>query len=216
MEIFLDSANLDDIVFYRDFIDGVTTNPSLMSKCDSNDLNSLIKEICKSINGPISVEVMSENYDDMLKEAVRISKIHSNICIKLPCTFDGLRVSRELSSKGISTNLTLCFSPSQALLAAKCGATYVSPFIGRLDDIGEDGMYLVEEIVDIFSVNDCETKVLSASIRSLQHVVQSALLGVDAITLPPKILKQCFDHPLTTQGLEIFRKDWANRSRTES
>jgi transaldolase len=154
------------------------------------------------------VEVISEKYDDMLAESKKIAKIRNNICVKLPCTFDGLRVCRNLSSEGISTNVTLCFSPTQALLAAKCGATYVSPFIGRLDDVGHDGISLVEQLVDIFDMHGYETKVLAASVRSLQHVIQSAMLGVGAITLPPQILKQCFDHPLTIKGLEIFAKDW--------
>ncbi|MDR0632268.1 MAG: fructose-6-phosphate aldolase [Holosporaceae bacterium] len=211
MEIFLDTANPDDVTFYADFIDGVTTNPSLIAKSDCNDINALIKKICQSISGPVSVEVISEKYENMLTEGEKIAKIHSNVCVKLPCTFDGLRVCKKLSTNGIPTNMTLCFSPSQALLAAKCGATYVSPFVGRLDDIGHDGISLVEEIIDIYKASMYETRVLVSSIRNLQHVVQAAMLGADAITISPQILKQCFDHPLTSRGLEIFAKDWKKK-----
>jgi transaldolase len=215
MEIFLDTANTEDIDLYKDFIDGVTTNPSLAAKDKSGNFEALIKKICKLVSGPVSAEVMSEKYEDMLEEGKKIAKIHSSVCVKLPCTFDGLRVCKKLSSEGISTNLTLCFSPTQALLAAKCGATYVSPFIGRLDDIGQDGMSLIEEIVDIFNTHGYETKVLAASARNLQHVIQAALAGVGAITIPPQVLKQCFEHPLTTKGLEIFAHDWKNRSKSK-
>ncbi|MDR0968539.1 MAG: fructose-6-phosphate aldolase [Holosporaceae bacterium] len=211
MEIFLDTADIDDIELYKDFIDGVTTNPSLAAKSGAKDFEGLIKKICKTVSGPVSAEVVSETYDGMLAEGKRLAKIHSAVCVKLPCTFDGLRVCKALSADGISTNLTLCFSPTQGLLAAKCGATYVSPFIGRLDDIGHDGMALIEELVDVFDVHGYETKVLAASVRNLQHVIQSAMIGAGAITMPPKILAQCFDHPLTTKGLEIFAKDWKGR-----
>ncbi|MDR3186955.1 MAG: fructose-6-phosphate aldolase [Holosporaceae bacterium] len=207
MEFFLDTAELDEIVKYKDFLDGVTTNPSTMSKHKPSEHSSLIKEICKVISGPVSVEVISEKYEDMVKEGQRISKISDNVCVKLPCTLDGLRACKTLSVKGIPTNLTLCFSSAQALLAAKCGATYVSPFMGRLDDNGHDGVLLVEEIVEIFDVQGCETKVLAASVRNLQHVIQSALVGASAVTMPPQILKQCFQHHLTTQGLERFAED---------
>ncbi len=211
MEIFLDTAEIEDIRKYRDFIDGVTTNPSLMSKRGGDNPLDVIREICDTIDGPISAEVLSNTYKDMLKEGKALAAVHSNVCVKLPCTVDGLKVCKALSSEGISTNLTLCFSPTQALIAAKCGATYVSPFIGRLDDIGQDGTELIENIVDIYEVNGYETKVLAASVRGVQHVVQAAILGADAITLPTKILKQCFEHPLTTAGLEKFASDWENR-----
>jgi transaldolase len=211
MEIFLDTADLDEIALYKDFIDGVTTNPSIISKIGTDNFEARVKEICRLVSGPVSAEVASEKYDDMLEEGRRLAKIYSNVCVKLPCTFDGLRVCKTLSSEGISTNLTLCFSPTQALLAAKCGATYVSPFIGRLDDVGHDGILLIEEILDIFETHGYETRVLAASVRNIQHVIQSATLGAGAITLPPQILKQCFDHPLTTKGLEIFAKDWKKR-----
>jgi transaldolase len=208
MEFFLDTADLGEIKFYGDFIDGVTTNPSIIARSNTSDFKSLIREICQLTSGPVSVEVTSEKYQDMLREGGQFSKIHNNICVKLPCTFDGLRACRKLSADGIATNLTLCFSSAQALLAAKCGATYVSPFVGRLDDIGHDGMAVVEEIIGIFQVYGYETKVLVASVRNLQHLIQAAMLGADAVTAPPSILKQCFDHPLTAKGLEIFKKDW--------
>jgi transaldolase len=211
MEIFLDTANVDEMVLYKDFTDGVTTNPSLLAGSASRDLSVLVREICRTVSGPVSVEVISEKYDDMLTEGREIAKIANNVCVKLPCTFDGLRTCRKLSSEGISTNVTLCFSPSQALLAAGCGATYVSPFVGRLDDVGQDGMSLAEEIIDIFDIQNYETKVLVASVRNVQHVIQAALAGADAVTMPPAVLRQCFAHPLTDRGLEIFKKDWKKK-----
>ncbi|MDR0753371.1 MAG: transaldolase family protein [Holosporaceae bacterium] len=208
MEIFLDTANVDDVVLYKDFIDGVTTNPSLIAKSKRGDYGALISEICKLVSGSVSVEVTSKERNDVLAEARYLAKIHSNVCVKLPCTWDCLQSCRELSAEGISTNLTLCFSASQALLAAKCGATYVSPFLGRLEDCGHDGLALLEEITNIFEIQGYKTRVLAASVRNRRQVIQAALLGVGAITLPPSILKQCFDHPLTTHGLEIFERDW--------
>lgn len=213
MKIFLDTANLDDISFYRDFIDGVTTNPSLMSLHNKKDYESVIEKICSIIHGPISVEVNSDTFDEMVKEGKQIASLHENICVKLPCTFDGLRAGKVLSSAGISTNLTLCFSSPQAIMAAKSGATFVSPFIGRLDDIGSDGLLLIEEIKGIYEAQEFETKILAASVRNIQHLIQVATIGVDAVTLPPKILKQCFEHPLTVNGLNIFKKDWEKNKK---
>ena len=210
MKIFLDTANIDDITYFKDFIDGVTTNPSIMSAHGKKSHVSIISKICETVSGPVSVEVNSENFKDMLKEGEELATIHENICVKLPCTFDGLKAGKILSEKGISTNLTLCFSTSQAILAAKTNATFVSPFIGRLDDIGSDGLLLIEDIKNIYDAQQFETKILAASVRSVQHVVLAAALGVDAITLPPKILLQCFNHPLTASGLEKFKKDWEN------
>jgi transaldolase len=206
MEFFLDTADSSEINFYRDFIDGVTTNPAIIAESGVGDIGVFVRDTCRSVSGPISVEVISEEYDSILEEGNRLAGLSDNVCVKLPCTFDGLRACKKLSASGIATNLTLCFSSTQALLAAKCGATYVSPFVGRLDDIGCDGMSLIEEIVDIFQNYGYETKVLVASVRNLQHVIQAAMLGADAITMPPAILKQCFGHPLTAKGLEIFKK----------
>lgn len=210
MEVFLDTANLDEIILYKDFINGVTTNPSIISKCKS-DFEAIIKDICGLVAGPVSAEVTSSNYDDMLEEGKRLSKIHFNVCVKLPCTFDGLRVCGKLSESGIATNMTLCFSPSQAIFAAKNGATYVSPFIGRLDDVGDDGMRLIQEIREIFDAQQYDTKVLAASVRGVQHVIQAASIGVESITMPAKILQQCLEHPLTDKGIAIFAKDWENK-----
>jgi transaldolase len=208
MKIFLDTANLEDITYYKSFIDGVTTNPSIMSQYDFNDHNEIIRKICTLVPDHVSVEVISEKFDDMLKEGKKLASIHDQICIKLPCTYDGLRVCRILSSEGIATNLTLCFSSSQAILAAKCGATYISPFIGRLDDVGQEGITLIEEISEIYASNGFKTEILAASIRSVRHVIQSATIGVGAITMSPKILQHCLEHPLTDIGLKIFIKDW--------
>ncbi|MDR2268192.1 MAG: fructose-6-phosphate aldolase [Holosporaceae bacterium] len=207
MEIFLDTANLSDISFYQDFINGVTTNPTIMSDYPANDHKSIVRHICNLVKGHVSVEVTAENFNDMLKEGRKTAAWDSKICIKLPCTFDGLKACRRLSEEGIATNMTLCFSVAQALLAAQCGAVYVSPFIGRLDDIGQDGLALLEEISEIYSVGGYETKLLAASVRNVNHVIQSAMIGVDAITVSPKILKQCFEHHLTTKGMEIFAED---------
>jgi transaldolase len=215
MEIFLDTAEIEEISQFRDFIDGVTTNPTIMARSKFDSPDELIGEICRMVSGPVSVEVLSDDPDAMLKEGKHLSAIHSNVCVKLPCTLNGLGVCKQLSKIGIMTNLTLCFSPTQALLAAKCGATYVSPFIGRLDDIGHDGMGLVEEILEIYDACGYKTKVLSASVRNISHVVQSAQLGVGAITMPAKILQQCFLHPLTDAGLETFRNDWNKRTKSK-
>lgn len=213
MEIFLDTADINLIEKYRYFIDGVTTNPSLMASSGEEDHISAVKKICTIVDGPISVEVTAESYEDMLDEGKMLADIHPNICVKLPCTFDGFKVCKALSKKGISTNLTLCFSSAQALIAAQCGATYVSPFVGRIDDIGQDGLSLIEEIADIFAVQEIETKVLAASIRNINHFTCAAQVGADAITLPANVLEQSFVHPLTTAGLSKFMKDWNNRKK---
>lgn len=211
MKIFLDTANLEEVKFCRDFIDGVTTNPSILSQYDSSEHKNIIKQICNLVKGHVSVEVTSDSSESMLCESRELISLHEKICIKLPCTRDGLITCKALSAKGIATNMTLCFSATQAILAARCGATYVSPFIGRLDDAGSDGISLIEDISAIYEANNFETEILAASVRSVHHVVQVATLGVDAITVSPKILKQCFEHPLTDAGLKIFARDWANR-----
>ncbi len=212
MEIFLDTADIGTIEKYKCFIDGVTTNPSILSKQKEKNIYDIAVKISKLVNGPVSIEVISNDFEGMLKEGEDLSKTHQNVCVKLPCTFDGLRACQSLSKKGVSTNLTLCFSVSQAIMAAKCGATYVSPFIGRIDDIGQDGINLIYDIVEVYSVYGFETKVLSASIRNINHFIQAAMAGTDAITVPEKILEQCFVHPLTDIGLDKFTKDW-NKSK---
>lgn len=214
MEIFLDTADLAEIALYKEFIDGVTTNPTLMAKV-SGDYTETARQICGLVCGPVSVEVVSQTYNDMSEEARKIAKINKNICVKLPCTFDGLRLCNVLSQQGIMTNMTLCFSPLQALMAAKSGATYVSPFVGRVDDLCMDGIALIKDIVDIYEAYGFETRVLAASIRHVRHLAEVARVGVDAVTIPPKILKQCFEHPLTTKGLEIFASDWENRAKKQ-
>jgi transaldolase len=213
MEIFLDTANLGDISLYRDFINGVTTNPTIMSNYPVDDHKNIVCQICDLVTGHVSVEVTGENFNDMVKEGRKTAFWDSKICIKLPCTFDGLKACRQLSEEGIATNMTLCFSAAQALLAAQCGAVYVSPFIGRLDDVGQDGLALLEEISEMYVAGGYETKLLAASIRSVNHVIQSAIIGVDAITVSPNILKQCFEHHLTARGLEIFAEDTSRSAK---
>ena len=212
MEIFLDTADISAIERYKDFVDGVTTNPSILSKQEDIDVQDIVLKISQLVDGPISIEVTSDNFDDMVKEGESLAQIHSNVCVKLPCTFDGLRACKSLSGKGIATNLTLCFSVPQAIMAAKCGATYVSPFIGRIDDIGQDGINLIADIVEIYDVYGFETKVLSASVRNINHFIQATVAGTDAITVPEKVLEQVFVHPLTDIGLKKFMNDW-NRSK---
>lgn len=214
MEIFLDTASIEQVIDYKDFIDGVTTNPSLIAKI-SSDLDPIkhAQDICSIVGGHVSLEVISNTYDDMLAEGLKIGSIASNICVKLPCTRDGLRVCKKLSDKGIPTNATLCFSSAQAIFAAKCGATYVSPFIGRLDDIGVEGISLVEEIINIYSSCNFDTKVLAASIRNINHIMSVASIGVDAVTVSASLLEQCLNHALTKIGLELFEKDWKTRKK---
>ncbi len=208
MEIFLDSADISAVEKYKDFIDGVTTNPSLMAKKKKERMENIIPYICNIVSGPVSVEVISSGFDKMLEEAQGLAQLHPNVCVKLPCTMDGFKVCKELSKQGIATNLTLCFSPLQAVFAAKCGAVYVSPFIGRVDDMGQDGVQLIEDIVNIFEVHNIETKVLAASIRDISHFIMAMSVGCDAITVPEKVLEQSFTHPMTDLGLKKFLSDW--------
>lgn len=207
MELFLDTASLKTIEEYAWLIDGVTTNPSSVAK-ERLSMNDALTEISKLVSGPISIEVVSEKSKEMLEEALEYVKISDHVVIKLPITNDGLKACKQLSRDGISTNLTLCFSASQALLAAKCGATYVSPFVGRIDDIGCSGLGLVEDICKIFN-GRFNTKVLAASIRNLDHVIGCALAEVNAITVPVEILKSMMRHPLTDTGLLKFKNDYA-------
>lgn len=210
MKFFIDTGNIDDIREMCDtgMVDGVTTNPSLVAS-SGQDFKSLIKEICTITPGHVSAEVLATDCDTMLKEAKVLSAIADNVCIKLPLTMDGLKACKILSSDGIATNVTLCFSALQALLAAKAGATYVSPFIGRLDDVGQNGGELISDIVSIYdNYPELNTQILAASIRGPQHVLDVALAGADVSTLPPKILRQMYQHPLTDKGLAGFMKDW--------
>ena len=209
MKIFLDSADISEIKSLYDtgLVDGVTTNPSLIAKSGRNILKT-IAEICDIVEGSVSAEITATDFDSMLEEAHKLAAIAPNVTIKVPLTRDGLMTCRVLSNEGTDVNVTLCFTAGQALLAAKSGARFISPFVGRLDDIGKNGMGLIEEICSIYANYDFDTEVLVASVRSTQHVVDAALMGADVVTLPPKILTALYNHPLTDSGLDTFLKDW--------
>ena len=210
MEIFLDSSDIKEIrgLNKANLVDGITTNPSLLASAKT-DFKILLKEICSEIKGPVSAEVTSPDVPSMLKEAEVLRKIAKNIVIKVPLTWNGLQVCSILSEKKVKVNVTLCFSVSQALLAAKAGATYVSPFIGRLDDIGENGVQLIEDIKKVFiNYKNIKTKILSASIRSVEHFNAVAAIGSDVATVPVKIFKELHKHHLTDKGVDIFTADW--------
>ncbi|SNX53571.1 fructose-6-phosphate aldolase [Thermoanaerobacterium sp. RBIITD] len=209
MKLFIDTANVDEIREANELgvICGVTTNPSLIAK-EGRDFIEVVKEITTIVDGPISAEVVSEDHDGMVKEAVELAKIHKNIVIKIPMTAEGLKAVKILSSKGIKTNVTLIFSATQALLAARAGATYVSPFVGRLDDISSDGLELVADIVQIFDNYGIDTEVIAASIRHPMHVLEAAKVGAHIATVPYKVIMQMIKHPLTDIGIERFLKDW--------
>ncbi|MBS7397505.1 MAG: fructose-6-phosphate aldolase [Ruminiclostridium sp.] len=209
MKLFIDTANVDDIRRANDMgiICGVTTNPSLIAK-EGRDFKQVVKEITEIVDGPVSAEVISLEADKMVEEALPLAAIHKNIVIKLPMCEEGLKACKQLTAKGIKTNVTLVFSAAQALLAARAGATFVSPFLGRLDDIGMEGMSLIEEIVDIFNAQAIETEIIAASIRNPMHVTQAARLGCDIATVPMGVLLQMLKHPLTDNGIERFLKDW--------
>lgn len=213
MRFFIDTANIEETKEANELgvICGVTTNPSLIAK-EGRDFIEVVKEISTIVDGPISAEVISLDHKGMVEEADKLSKIHKNIVIKLPMTLEGLKATKILSQKGIKTNVTLIFSATQALLAARAGATYVSPFVGRLDDIGQDGLSLIEEIVDIFNVNAIETEIIVASVRNPIHVAQAARMGADIATVPYKVITQMTKHPLTDKGIENFLKDWEGAS----
>ncbi|MFH1066602.1 MAG: fructose-6-phosphate aldolase [bacterium] len=214
MEIFIDSGNTNEIREAQSMgiVDGVTTNPSLASK-SGKSFKDLILEICGIVNGPVSAEVTTTDAEEMIKEGCSIALWHKNIVVKMPLTADGLKAIRSLSESGIRTNATLCFSSSQALLAAKAGATYVSPFVGRLDDIGSDGMELIADIRAIYDRYQFRTKIITASVRHPLHFLQAAQLGSDAITAPWKVLQQVVQHPLTDIGLKKFMDDWAKAKK---
>ncbi len=208
MQIFIDSADIDEI---RDaaamgVVDGVTTNPSLVAKT-GRPFKDVLVDICEVVDGPISAEVIATDYDGMMKEARVLAKMHENIVVKVPLIAEGLKAVRTLTEEGIRTNVTLCFSPTQGLLAAKAGATYISPFIGRIDDISGNGMEIVEQLVAIYQNYGLSTQVLAASIRHPVHVVQASLIGADVATLPHKVIHQLLKHPLTDSGLERFLAD---------
>lgn len=209
MKFFIDTANIAEIkeAHALGVLDGVTTNPSLVAK-EGKEFIPLLKEICAIVDGPISAEVVSTDFDGMMKEAHELAKIHKNIVVKIPLIKEGLKAVKALKGEGIRTNVTLCFSPNQALLAAKAGAAYISPFVGRLDDISTDGMQLVEQIITIYNNYGFDTEVLVASVRHPIHVVQAALMGAHVCTMPFKVIDQLVKHPLTDIGLERFLADW--------
>jgi transaldolase len=209
MKFFIDTANVDEIREANELgvICGVTTNPSLIAK-EGRDFIEVVKEITTIVDGPISAEVVSEDHDGMVKEALELAKIHKNIVIKIPMTAEGLKAVKILTEKGVKTNVTLIFSATQALLAARAGATYVSPFVGRLDDISTDGLQLVSDIVQIFDIYGIETEVIAASIRHPMHVLEAAKVGAHIATVPYKVIMQMIKHPLTDIGIERFLKDW--------
>jgi len=213
MKFFIDTANLDEIREAKDLgiIDGVTTNPSLVAKegCQSReDFKKLIHEICEVAQGPVSAEVVSIDSDGMVREGKELAEIHEHVVIKVPMITDGLKATRRLAEEGIKTNVTLVFSPLQALLAAKAGATYVSPFVGRLDDISQTGMELVAQILEIYQNYIFETEILVASIRNPLHVLEAAQMGADVATIPLKVIEQLAKHPLTDIGMKKFLDDW--------
>lgn len=211
MEFFLDTANIDEIRDCASYgiLDGVTTNPSLVSKeGEQKSFKELVKEICEIVDGPVSAEVLSTDVESMITEGRELAKIDDRIVVKMPLTDDGIKATKILSDDGINVNVTLCFSASQALIAAKAGAAYISPFVGRLDDISESGMQLIRDIVKIYDNYHFKTKILVASVRHPEHMVESAKAGAHVATMPYKVFKQLFKHPLTDIGLERFLADW--------
>ena len=214
MKIFLDTANIDEIIAANDMgvICGVTTNPSLIAK-EGRGFKQVIKEITAIVDGPISAEVISLKHDEMVDEALELIKIHPNVVIKIPMTIEGLKAVNILSSKGIKTNVTLIFSAAQALLAARAGASYVSPFIGRIDDIGSKGVELVKEIASIFKIHNIDTEIIAASVRNPIHSIEAALAGAHIATIPYNVLVQMTKNPLTDIGIEKFLKDWNDSNK---
>ena len=209
MKFFIDTANIDEIkeANAMGMVDGVTTNPTLIAR-EKGEFKDIIKEICSVVDGPISAEVISLDTEGMVKEARELATIHKNIVIKIPMTTDGLKAVRTLAAEGIKTNVTLVFSALQALMAAKAGATFVSPFVGRLDDLSQEGMLLIEQIADIFSNYAYDTEIIVASIRNPMHVLDTALIGADIATIPFSVLKKLAGHPLTDKGIQSFLDDW--------
>ncbi|HEY8560573.1 MAG TPA: fructose-6-phosphate aldolase [Pyrinomonadaceae bacterium] len=216
MKFFIDTANLDEIREANELglIDGVTTNPSLVAKEGDVDFNDHIAKICEMVKGDVSAEVTSLDTEGMLREGRELAKIAPNVVVKCPLTLEGLKATRTFRDEGTKVNVTLCFSAAQALLAAKAGATYISPFIGRLDDIGQDGMQLIRDIVQIYDNYGFATEVLAASIRHPMHIVDAALAGADVSTIPFKVIQQLVKHPLTDKGLDSFLADWKKSGRS--
>jgi len=210
MKFFIDTANIEDIKEIKalGMCDGVTTNPSLMAKEGRTDTDELLKEICAVVQGPVSGEVTTLTAAEMIEQGRHLASLSEHIVVKVPTTYEGLKAMRTLADEGIPVNATLVFSTSQALLVAKAGAAYASPFIGRLDDVSEDGMNLIEEIIQVYTNYDLETEVLAASIRHPLHVVEAALAGADVATIPPGVIKKLVAHPLTDRGLDAFMADW--------
>ena len=215
MKFFVDTANIEEIekLIPTGFVDGVTTNPSLIAKQGTN-MAETIKTICSLIDGPVSAEVTATKYEQMLKEGEYLASLAKNVAVKVPLTIEGLKTCKSLRENGIMVNVTLCFSAAQALLAAKAGATFISPFVGRLDDIGEKGMDLIEDIVVMYENYAFETEVLVASIRTKQHVIDSAVIGAHVATLPPKVIYELYEHDLTKKGLDAFLSDWNKTGQT--
>jgi transaldolase len=216
MKFFIDTAELDEIrdLAATGMVDGVTTNPSLIAKSGA-DFLTRIREICEIIDGPVSAEVAATDYETMLEEGRYISKVADNVAVKVPLTEAGLKVCKALSDDGVMVNVTLCFSANQALLATKAGATFISPFVGRLDDIGQNGMELIADIIEVYSAYPMiETEVLVASVRGPNHVLAAAKMGADVATIPPSVLRQLYKHPLTDKGLAAFVSDWEKTGQT--
>jgi len=215
MQFFIDTANIAEIRRINEWgiLDGVTTNPSLIAKESGKPFEAIIEEICGIVNGPISAEVIALDAPTMIKEGILLAKIHPNVVVKVPLTGEGLKATHAFKAEGIRTNVTLCFSATQGLMAAKAGATYVSPFVGRLDDINAVGMELIQELVQIFANYDLPTNVLAASIRSPRHVTDAALAGAQVATIPTKVFDQMLAHPLTDRGIEGFLADWKKSGR---
>lgn len=209
MKFFIDTANIDEIkdAHSMGMVDGVTTNPSLIAK-EGRDFEEIIKEICEVVDGPISAEVISLDTEGMLKEARHLAAIHENIVVKIPMTVDGMKATRRLAEENIKTNVTLVFSPLQALMAAKAGASFVSPFVGRLDDLSQEGLVLVEQIVEIYSNYAYDTEIIVASVRNPLHVLDAAIIGADIATIPYDVLAKLAAHPLTDKGIKAFLDDW--------
>ncbi len=217
MKFFVDTADIQEIkdLASTGLLDGVTTNPSLVAQSGAKNFIALIEDICKVVSGPVSAEVGATDYETMLKEGLRLAKIAKNVAVKVPLTPDGLKVCKILSDQGTMVNVTLCFSAAQAILAAKAGAAFISPFVGRLDDIGQDGLNLISDIVEIYShYPDFKTEVLVASVRHPVHLVEAAKMGAHVATIPPKVIRQLYNHPLTDKGLATFVSDWQKSGQT--